>query len=204
MRHLFGTLYLGALLTLSTPGQADPAVKLTVRHDEGVKEYQGRAIRGKEVKTTASSVLCEKTGFCHQPDRLVDGRKETAWCEGAPGKGVGQSVVLQLSRPRRITSIAFLPFYAKNKKVLFGNAQVKELEIATDEGRFLVAFSAEDPASTFAGNQLDHSFPYVELTTDPRVRHAITTQRVELTVKAVHSGRAFEDLCMSEVTLYAR
>jgi hypothetical protein len=188
---------------LLSPADARPPVKLTLRYDEGVAKHRGKALRVRDLKLTASSSLCEKNGFCHRPDRLLDGKNQTAWCEGAPGKGVGEKLVFELGKPRRITTITFLPFYAKNKKAFFDNAQGKELEIKTDEGSYRVAFSVEDPVSTFGGGQLDHSHPYVELPTDPGVKHAITTSRVEILVKAVYPGARFEDLCMSELVLYA-
>jgi hypothetical protein len=79
---------------------------------------------------------------------------------------------------------------------------VKELELRTDEGSFRVLFSAEDPVSS--EGRLHHSHPYVDFLTDPTVRRPITTRRVEIVVKAVYPGARFEDLCMSEVALYAR
>jgi len=198
-------LALAALLACAPlTASAAPPIKLTLRYDEGVAEHPGRPIRAREVKISASSTLCEKNSFCHKPERLLDGKKETAWCEGAPGKGVGQTLVLDLARPRKITTIRFLPFYAKNKKSFFENAQAKELEIKTDNGTFLVAFSVEDPVTAFGGAQMDHSYPYVEFPTDPKVKHDVTTQRLEITVKAVYPGSKFEDLCMSELTLHAR
>jgi hypothetical protein len=194
-----------ALVALvAAPASAAPPLRLTLRYDEGNPDYTGKAVRGKEVKVTASSTLCEKNGFCHRAERLIDGKKDTAWCEGAPGKGIGQKIVFELKAPRQLTAITFLPFYAKNKKAFFDNAQAKELEIKTDAGLYTVAFSIEDPAGAFAGNQLDHSHPYVNFLTDPRVKAAVTSRRVEITVKAVYAGARFEDLCMSELTLYAR
>jgi hypothetical protein len=198
-------LQLIALITLiAAQASAAPPVKLTLRYDEGNPDYTGKALRGKEVKVTASTTLCEKNGFCHRAERLIDSKNDTAWCEGAPGKGVGQKVVFELKTPRSLTAITFLPFYAKNKKTFFDNAQAKELEIKTDTGTYSVVFSIEDPAGAFAGGQLDHSHPYVNFLTDPKIKKAVSTKRVEITVKAVYAGARFEDLCMSALDLYAR
>jgi len=164
--------------------------------------FKGKTLRASDAKLSASSFLCEKNGFCHRPGRLIDKDRETAWCEGAPGKGVGEKLVFELKKKTTLTEIAFLPFYAKSQSTFFENARAKELEIRTDDGTFSVEFSVEDPVSDGRGRLLDHSHPYVEFASDPKVKRAIRTSRIEIVVKAVYPGTKYNDLCLSELQPY--
>ena len=145
--------------------------------------------------------MCEpRTGFCHAPSRLVDGKSATAWCEGAAGNGPGATLTLDLGRTRKVIGLRFEPSYAKNKQVMFDNARLKKLAISGDDGRRMgVAFSDQEPEYAFKpGMQIDFSAPTVDF---PK---PLVTRRLKLEVLEVYPGSKFKDLCVSEIAVYVK
>ncbi len=83
-----------------------------------------------DVKITASSTLCEGKGAkktCHSADRLMDGKVDTAWCEGVKDKGDGETLTFEFTEPRELVAIEFQPYYGKDFRRAVQNGRPSEL-----------------------------------------------------------------------------
>src|SRR5262245_44152792 len=93
------------------------------------------AIDKSEITATASSTLCEKKPkLCHDAAALVDGKMETAWCEGAAGDGKGESITLTFAKPEKIANMFLVPHFAKSFALAEQNNRLAKIEITTDAG----------------------------------------------------------------------
>lgn len=82
----------------------------------------------------ASSVLGPQQGNTYVPLNVIDGRLETAWVEGKPGDGIGEWIVADFGKLKRIRSIQIMNGYHKNEDVFRKNNRVREAELAFSDG----------------------------------------------------------------------
>lgn len=131
---------------------------------------------------SASSTLPRVPGITYRAKNLLDDNNTTAWCEGARGNGINESLTFTFAKPVRIRRIDVLNGYNKggsNTPAYYANARAENVRIRSSEGSRLATLRdtrgvqhlpAPNPATTF----------------------------VELTVKSVYSGTRYEDLCLTD------
>ncbi|MDR0876248.1 MAG: discoidin domain-containing protein [Clostridiales Family XIII bacterium] len=66
--------------------------------------------------------------------RAADGDWATAWCEGAPGIGIGEWLEMGASAPQRVSGIRILNGYFKSKELYDINNTISWIRIVTDRG----------------------------------------------------------------------
>lgn len=164
-------------------------------------------------KASASTSL---TGS-YDAGRVLDSKLDTAWCEGASGLGVGQTLRLDFEAPLLLDAIAIYGGYLKSPEVLEKNGRVRAVEVRTSAGTrqtvrladpaVPMAFDpslgpdrAIDPAEWFTriGKATE---PWVRLARRPGESERVTASWVELELQAIWPGSAYEDSCISEVVL---
>lgn len=148
----------------------------------------------------------------YQAYLLVDGDPKTAWCEGAPGPGIGEKARILLGKPLRIEAIGVFGGYFKSEALLAGNGRLKEARLTTSDGhsqilRFhdptrplsrdpsLGSQAPEIPPSAWFDWTLRAGPPLVGVPT------AGLIEWVELEILEVYPGEKHEDTCVSEVAL---
>lgn len=83
----------------------------------------------------ASTTLAPQGHFRYDPAAAADGDHSSAWCEGAPGAGIGQwlevAATLQSGAAERCSLLAFaiIPGYAHSRSAWLGNGRVQRLRI---------------------------------------------------------------------------
>ncbi len=147
----------------------------------GVRRLDGMAASG-------SGYLADNAYAC-DPGCAFDGNVTTAWC--SDGARAGQWLRVDWSEPQRIAGIALVNGYAKNADVWRANARAK-----------LIALYADGDASS--GELLG----YFYLDDDSREQYFPLDARVELSTLTIafvetYAGDKYDDLCMSELALYA-
>ncbi len=87
------------------------------------------------VSAAASSTLAPQAGNRYDPGLAVDASNETAWCEGAPGDGVGEWIEVRYQRPggsaTPLCVVRLAPGYAKSRAAYEANGRVARLRVAT-------------------------------------------------------------------------
>ncbi len=189
----------------------EPAIYGMKGVDHGCAACQ--RLEASQVKITASSTLAGK-GYA--VGGLLDDKVETAWCEGAPGPGVGETLRIQLSQPMRLYSVGVRGGYFKSEALLAANARVRMLEVRTSTGAratlglrdptvalatdpSMPADLAAIPPSTWFQRAATGEIPRILLGEEPAAMAPI--EWVELRVAGVWTGARFEDLCISELEL---
>jgi hypothetical protein len=65
----------------------------------------------------------------------VDAKLETAWCEGAPGDGVGEWIEVRVDRPpgkrTPLCAVQIVPGYAKSQATYRANGRVTRVRLAS-------------------------------------------------------------------------
>ncbi len=86
-----------------------------------------------DTRTCVTSVLPSQGRNSYGPDRMA-GAGEGAWCEGVPGSGIGQSVIVHQQPEQTIGSMVFVNGYAKTAQTYRANGRVKQARIETSGG----------------------------------------------------------------------
>lgn len=84
----------------------------------------------------ASSVLRPSRKWSYGPDRLAaqDGDGRTAWCEGVPGHGIGETITLRIDGGFPYRRVWIGNGYGKSRKSYVQNARPRKVRITGDLG----------------------------------------------------------------------
>jgi hypothetical protein len=86
---------------------------------------------------SASSFRAPQGPVAFRAELAVDGRRDTGWCEGAPGPGVGESLTLAFPTPVRIARLRVQPGYFKSNDRWDRNNRVATASLRLSDGRTL-------------------------------------------------------------------
>ena len=96
------------------------------------------------IEWSASSVL-EAGNFWetsrYGPEKALDGNPATAWVEGAPKGGIGESYVIALEHCP--SALGFINGYAENRSLFEKNYRIKELTVKIYAGVMVSGFATE-------------------------------------------------------------
>lgn len=129
---------------------------------------------------TAASVLPGKADR-YAPIRAIDFNSDTAWCEGAPDEGVGQSWTLTFDAPVVVDEVELEPGMRKSQKLFAANNLPTRLEVKGDDGK---------PVSASSKNW---ERPIAKLSGKPTRQLTITFAEVE--------KRALNDTCLTDISI---
>lgn len=165
------------------------------------------------MKVKASSTLPDIGTVNYKPENVLDGKGETAWCEGAPGSGAGQWLQFNLigNKPGkycRLEGIAITPGYAKNQKSYAENGRVRKVRVTDCDGKRPYDFTVDTaerydmapvllrmPVEEQKTGFLNMGTRYVE-----PLEYIEQTSCFRLMILGVEKGSS-DDTCISEVAL---
>jgi hypothetical protein len=143
--------------------------------------------RAGSITYCASSVLAPQYGFTYGPEKIADGRLDTAWVpgQGAHGDGIGEWILVQFDSPRSISTIELLNGYRKNADIFSKNNRVREVEIVSSSGDRLIytMHDGSNPESISMG----------ELS---------NVEWVQLIIRSVYRGAKYRDTAISELRVH--
>ena len=135
---------------------------------------------------TASSWLEEpEYEISHYPQLVTENRTETAWVEGTPGNGIGESITLHLNDKYTISGFEIMAGYWKSDSLYEKNSRPKELHVSFSDGTEY-EISLEDV-------QKYQSFTF---------ESPIVASEVTFTIKAVYPGSKYEDTAITYIRLF--
>ncbi|MEZ5839768.1 MAG: hypothetical protein R3D02_04860 [Hyphomicrobiales bacterium] len=127
-----------------------------------------------------SSELVSKTGVRYGPENL--NRDGAAWCEGARGPGIGETITIRLDGAAPFKRLWIVNGYDKSQKSFRENGRVARLKVTTDTGlRTTVSLLDQTGEQMF---YLPKEAPY---------------RWVRLTIDKVYAGERYADTCVSAV-----
>lgn len=149
-----------------------------------VKFYDASAEDFIPAEVSASSTLPEDNDGSYFAKNLQDGLKDTIWCEGDKGDGVGQSLIYDFGGSKKLTSIDLVNGNATDFKMFMGYGSVKSVDIAFDNGSTqTLSFKPALMPQTLA--------------LDP-----VTASKATITLKEVKAGAKVQDTCLSELRFH--
>lgn len=147
--------------------------------------------------------------------KALDGKLETAWCEGADGPGVGETLRITLREERFLDAVGVRGGYFKGEELLVANGRIKALRLTTDAGHDEVMALADptvalqrDP-SIGPEHEAGHIEPgtwYERAATAEIPRHGMSSSDqpirwLQLEITEVWPGSRYPDTCISEIEL---
>ncbi len=140
----------------------------------------------------ASSTLREGS-TTHAAARVLDEDPATAWCEGVPGDGVGQTLTFTIPAGCHVHGAQVLGGYFKDEARLERNGRIAQLRVRADGGEVIAELP--DPVGVAIRDSVLNP-AFFDLPARP-----VSTKIVVVTIESVHPGSKHEDTCVSEVTL---
>jgi len=132
-----------------------------------------------KVTACVSSVLPGRGGNTYGPEHLFGLTDGTAWCEGVPGPGIGETITLRLERRQAVRTLPLTNGYVKNRETFRANGRIKQAVVETDRGS----------KTTF----------FLKDTAEPQTLRIpkATVGWVRLTILDVFAGGKHADTCVS-------
>ena len=79
-----------------------------------------------------TSVLGPQSGNIYGPRGLADGDPRTAWCEGAQGHGIGESITIRIDEGPPFRRLIVRNGYGKSRRTYVRNGRIKTVVITAD------------------------------------------------------------------------
>ncbi|EMM84155.1 NADase-type glycan-binding domain-containing protein [Leptospira interrogans] len=119
-----------------------------------------------KIKASSSSILIEKSKpkDFYDPIKAMDGKVETAWCEGTEGTGANEYIEFMLP-PTNVIGLNVLNGFGKYKDKYLSNNRVKEAKVSilAENGtkkEFTYAFADNACGSENAGGKIETAQDY--------------------------------------------
>lgn len=123
-------------------------------------------------------------GAAPEQTAVVDGDIDTAWVEGAPGDGVGETPSLEFIPPLTLHNVALLPGYCASPEPRLANGRPAGMRLELSDGTVL-----------------EREPPDTPLTSVLRLDEPHRVRRLSLTILEVHPGARWDDTAVSKVTI---
>jgi hypothetical protein len=91
------------------------------------------------VVASATSARASQGANVFTADRALDRRPDTAWCEGGPDAGIGETLTLRFAQPTRVARLRVLPGYFKSPNRWSQNNRVAAARLVLSDGRAISA-----------------------------------------------------------------
>ncbi len=126
--HLFGSI-LSSVIVAATALSARDAAAETCWRQPGGAYYRA-------LNYCVTSVLPPVNEWQYGPRNLVsrEGGQRLAWCEGAPGQGIGEAIILRIEGGAPFQRILISNGYGKTAKSYRENGRVRDLRVSTNTG----------------------------------------------------------------------
>lgn len=137
---------------------------------------------------SASSTLEEKT-ITHYPENVLDGKKNTCWCEAAEGYGKDEYIMIRFSKKVALTELDFVNGYMSKETTYNKNAKLAKIKIVYDGGSKVAVLK---DLSYSEASELDYTDSVI-------FDEPVETDYVQIYIKSVYEGTIYEDTCVSEI-----
>ncbi len=184
-----------ALLTRDLDNETVVAyVKNFPRDTKVGRSARSSSRRQRDRQTTPPRVTARASSELHQifgPDCLaanvLDGRADTAWCEGVSGDGIGQWIEIDLGHETVVQGFKIVNGYDKEGRFdrWEANGRLAKVEITTDTGHSYTA--------TFEDDRKSHRWTFDGA--------GIRAHTVRFTIRSVFRGSRYHDTCISTLRL---
>ena len=133
---------------------------------------------------SATSELSE-FGMTHTASRAIDGDLSKAWCEGAAGQGIGETLSIALDGTYAVTGMNIYAGFQKNQDLYDKNSRPQNITVTFSDGRAeTVTLGDVNGLQTVLFSEI------------------YNTDSVSITIDSVYEGWLYEDTLITEVALF--
>lgn len=143
-----------------------------------------------------SSFLAAQKGNSYDASSASDLSFETAWVEGVPGTGVGESIVFTFQpQSPRVTDIIIANGYVKSEKAWKENGRVKTLQLSIN-GKAVAVLELEDSRKeqVFSFDPIGY-----ERNITPEQLAQLPEVTLQFTILETYPGTKYQDTALSEI-----
>ena len=138
--------------------------------------------------TASSSLRTDRWGQ-YQPWMAVDGRRSTAWTEGARGSGEGEWLMLTFPEPVEVQSVGLNVGFDRSADLFHKNNRIKRATLVFSNGERLEL--------GFADRRGMQTIPLVRAP-GPNIE----TTFIKIVIEEVFPGWKYDDTCLAEVEVW--
>lgn len=135
------------------------------------------------ISATSSSELYENN-INYSASNVLDGNPATAWCEGANGYGIGESITLTFDGTYQVSNINILNGYHKSTDLYYKNSRPSEISLEFADGSENIQLTDSDT---------DDFYFYVFDKTHE-------SDYVKIIIEDVYAGNKYQDTLISEIS----
>jgi hypothetical protein len=147
-----------------------------------------RWMRYAEFTATSSSSLKEADGTEHKAENISDWARDTAWVEGQESDGVGESIVLTLKKPAKVSRVGIVNGYTKSRGLYAANNRAMMLKVSVNDGK---PFDVEIPDEYLQEEHFWFELP----------KSAAPVKTIKLEIAAIYPGSMYKDTAISDIKL---
>ena len=151
---------------------------------------------GGQDTNSASSTLKALKGINYSANNIHDLNYKTAWIEGVPGYGIGESIIYHFPpQTPRITDIIVVNGYVKSQTAWQDNSRVKRLKIYVDNKPFAILNLADSrQEQTFKFDPLGYGDRK-----DWKILQAKPWWTIKFEIMEVYKGDKYDDTAITEI-----
>jgi hypothetical protein len=179
-----------------------PPVEVTLR--QAARNFHEQVVKLQPLRegARASSVLAPQGHFTFGPLNAIDGDPGTAWCEGAPGAGVGQWIEVRAEAPKHgcwLYGYVLTPGFVRDQQTWLRNARPTKVRVDSCEalGKGRVSEVKLERRFDESAQRLSENPLPRDLTPPAEDQAPQPTYCVRLTILEVEPG-VDPDACISE------
>jgi hypothetical protein len=141
---------------------------------------------------SASSELSDTTKT-YKIDNILDGNRDTCWCEGVEGIGENEYLEIRFKDSLYLTEIDFLNGYMKNEEVFCANGKIMSVEFLFSDGS---SYQVDLKKAEYqeVENALFSDFIVFE--------KPILTESLRITILEAEAGTKYDDICLTELGIW--
>lgn len=181
------------VLLLAACTQAEPEPEPV---DEAEPEPQLELVPRAQITSARASSELSDPRETFGAAQALDGKTDTAWCEGEKGLGLGTTLTLTLREATDLARIEVDAGFFKDDRTMINNGRPRAITIASDQGWSKVMRFQFVP-------HREHKLP--EITVPPgRLDAPGAAGTLTFTLDEADEGRATQDVCISRIALYTQ
>lgn len=142
------------------------------------------------VESVWATSYLQGSSVAYLPEYVTDGSRYTSWQDGnEQTNGLNESIILEFGEQKTVDVICVFPGDAKSEKLFYDNARIKKARLKFSDGSS-VTYNFDD---TF-----DEDYQTIWL------NKPVETSSVEITAVEVYDGLKYDELSVSEITVYGK
>jgi hypothetical protein len=154
------------------------------------------AVARSQLASIEASSQLTSDGEVFSAAKAFDGDTSTAWCEGVPGLGAGETLMVTMRSSAEIARIEVDAGFYKDDRTLNNNGRPRKITVSSDAGWSSEIRFPHQPTR-------EHTLPKINVSPS-RLEAPGAARTLTFRLDEADAGRVTEDVCISRIVLYTR